>query len=215
MLTEDIRILAGLQESKTIENPLPQLIKEEQQQILREKQRIIDEQKTVVSHFDLFEEKMSKYNEMMTKVMKLFESNNRKEFVDGLFESKYSKLQRFADIVINEGIASAMTHLEKNYYHLKEELDKIEFLIEADSETNSQDYFVSDSIFSQDKKHNLNIRVYKNKDLEEKVSNEISYGSQIISLGENLAVVKDSGKKYYTTLSPTQLKELEKKGFLI
>lgn len=215
MLTEDLRILAGLQESKTVDNPLPKLIKEEKQQILREKQRIANEQKTVVSHFSIFEEKMKSYNEMIIKVMKLFEDKNQKEFIDGLFETKYSNLQRFADVVINESMSNAISHLEKNYYTIKEELSKIEYLVESDNEADGKDYFVSDTIFSNDTKHNLHIRLYKQKNLDEKISNEIPYGAQIISLGENLAVVKDSGKKYYTTLSPKQLNELEKKGFLI
>jgi len=45
-----MRILAGLQESKVVENLLPTIIKEEQLTILKETQRIKDEQKTVISH---------------------------------------------------------------------------------------------------------------------------------------------------------------------
>jgi len=214
MLTEDLRILAGLQETKSVENPLPKLIKEEQTQILKEKQRIIDEQKTVITHFDVFKDKMEKYNLMIERVMTLFNDKNQKEFVDGLFETKYSHLQKFADVVINDSISTSVNHLEKNYYTLKEELEKIEYLVEADNESSGKDYFVSTTIFSKDT-HNLHISLFKQKDLEEKFSNEIPYGSQVISLGENLAVVKDSGKKYYTSLSPNQLIELEEKGFLI
>ena len=214
MLTEELRIIAGLQDSKVIENPLPKLIKEEHEHILREKQRIKDEQKTVVSHFTLFKEKMETYQSMIDTVMKLFEDKSQKEFIDGLFETKYSNLQKFADIVINEGISSSMKYLENNYYNLKEELEKINYLVEIVDETNSEDFFVSQTIFTEET-HNLHIRLFKNKDLTEKVSNEIPYGSQIISIGENLSVVKDSGKKYYTTLSPEQLHLLEQKGYLI
>lgn len=215
MLTEDLRILAGLQETKSVENALPKLIEEEQTQLLKEKQRIIDEQKTVVTHFNVFKDKMEKYNLMIERVMTLFNDKNQKEFIDGLFETKYSNLQKFADVVINDSLYTMMHHLEKNYYHLKEELEKIEYLVETDNESIGKDYFVSDTIFSKDTKHNLYIRLFKHKDLSEKILNEIPYGSQIISLSENLAVVKASGKKYYTPLSPTQLLELEKKGFLI
>lgn len=215
ILSEEIRIMAGLQESKSVDNPLPNLIKEEQEKILRERQRVIDEQKTVVTHFDLFKEKMGNYQKMINTVMSLFEDQSQKKFIDGLFETKYSNLQKFADIVINEDIESSMKYLETNYQVLKEELDNINYLVENDNETNAVDFFVSETLFSQDENHNLHIRVFKNKDLTNKISNEIPYGSQIISLGESLAVVKDSGKKYYTTLSPTQLKELEKKGYLI
>lgn len=215
VLTEDFRILAGLQESKTIENPLPKIIKEEQEQILREQQRIENEKKTVISHFNLFEEKMFKYNNMIQKVMKLFDESNKKEFVDGLFESKYRNLQRFADIVINDSLSTMMIYLEKNYYDIKDELEKIEFLIENDNVINSEDFFVSNTIFSHDPNHNFNIRVYKNKNLDEKVSNEILYGSQIISINNNMSLIKESGIKYYTPLTLEQLKELEKKGYLI
>lgn len=215
ILTEDLRIIAGLQESRSIENPLPALIKEHEEQLLREKQRVLDEKKTVVSHFTLFKEKMENYQSMIETVMKLFEDKSQKEFISGLFETKYSNLQRFADIVINESIDSTMKHLEKHYYNIKEELDKINYLVESDNEMNAKDYFVANTIFTDDTKHSLHIRLFKHKDLIEKVSNEIPYGAQIISLGENLAVVKDSGKKYYTTLTPQQLTELEKKGYLI
>jgi len=214
MLTESMRVLAGLQETVTVENLLPKLIKEEQQQILREEQRIKDEKKTVVSHFDTFKENMERYQQMIEVVNEMFSEEKTQEFVAGLFGGKYTRLQRFADIVINESFGRAMQHLDQNYYIIKEEVDKINFLMEAVNETDAPSYFVSNALISKDE-HDIRFNVFKNKDLTEKVSSEIEYGTQILSITESVSMIKVNGKKYYTTLTNTQLKTLENKGFLI
>ncbi len=215
MLTENMRILAGLKESKTVENPLPQLMEAERQQILREKQRIIDEQKTVVTHFSIFQEKMEKYQEMITTVNTLFEEKNRKEFIGGLYETKYNHLQRFADVVINDSLSTMMDYLDDHYYAIKGDLDRITRLNEAIEENNSPTFFVSQTLFSHDDAHGFNIPVFKYQTLEEKVASEIPYGAEIILISETLTVVRHSGKKYYTRLTTSQVEQLEKKGFLI
>lgn len=215
MLTEDMRIIAGLQESKTVENPLPKLMESERQQILREKQRIIDEQKTVTTHFNVFQEKMERYQEMIATVSKLFEEKNSKEFINGLYESKYTQIQKFADVVINDSMATTMNYLDKNYYVIKNELDRIVRLNEAIEENNAPTYFVAEALVTHDPKHNLNIPVFKYQTLEEKVASEIPYGAEIICISENLTIVRHSGKKYYTRLTTEQVKSLEKAGFLI
>ena len=215
MLTEDMRILAGLKESKSVDDPLPRLMEAERQQILRERQRIIDEKKTVVTHFSLFQEKMERYQEMITTVNKLFEERNRKEFVGGLYESKYNHLQRFADVVINDSISTVMSYLDDHYYVIKGELDRINRLNEAIEENNAPTFFVSKVLFSHDDAHGFNIPVFKYQTLEEKVSSEIPYGAEIILISENLTMVRHSGKKFYTRLTSTQISLLEKKGFLI
>lgn len=210
-----MRIVAGLQESKIVENPLPKIMEYERQKILREKQRIIDEQKTVISHFDLFKEKMEKYQEMISTVSKILDEKNSKEFINGLYESKYTQLQKFADIVINDSMSDTMQYLDDNYYILKDELSKISKLNEIIDTNNYPTFFVAETLFTHDKKHGLNIPVFKYQTLEEKVSNEIPYGAEIIYLSEDLTVIRHSGKKYYTRFTKDQIDELESKGFLI
>lgn len=210
-----MRIIAGLQESKIVENPLPKILAEEKRQILREKQRIIDEQKTVITHFDLFKERMERYQEMISMVSRLFEENNSREFIGGLYESKYSQLQKFADIVINDSMSVTIQYLDDNYYAIKNDLDRITRLNESIDENNSPTYFVAESLISHDVIHNINIPVFKYQTLEEKVSSEIPYGAEIIHISENLTIVRHSGKKYYTRFTFDQIKTLENKGFLI
>lgn len=210
-----MKILAGLRESKSVDNPLPRLLEAERQQILKEKQRVIDEQKTVVTHLDLFQEKMEKYQEMIKTVNRLFIDKNKKEFVSGLYESKYSRLQRFADIVVNDSLSTIMTYLEDNYYSIKEDLDKIIRLNESIDENNAKTFFASQTLTSHDPNHSINICLFKYRTLEEKVSSEIPYGSEIMLISENLTLVRHSGKKYYTRLTENQIATLEKKGFLI
>ena len=214
MLTESMRLLAGLQESEIRVNPLPQLIKEEQEQIINERQRIIDEKKTVISHFDIFKESMIKYQKMIEMVNEIFDKNKTQEFVNGLFENKYTRLQKFADIVINESFGKSMEYLDEYYYVIKEEMDKINFLMEEVDEINTQSYFVSNLLKSKDT-HDIKFNIFKNKDLTEKVSDEIEYGVQIFVISESTSMIKIKGKKYYTSLTLNQLKILENKGFLI
>lgn len=210
-----MKILAGLKESKTVENPLPKLMEAERQQILREKQRIIDEQKTVITHFDIFQQKMEKYQDMIATVNKLFEEKNRKEFVGGLYESKYNHLQRFADVVINDSLSTVMEYLDDHYYAIKGDLDRITRLNEAIEENNAPTFFVSKLLVSHDREHGFHIPVFKYQTLEEKISNEIPYGAEIILISENLTIVRHSGKKFYTRFTKQQIDVLEKKGFLI
>lgn len=215
MLNEDMRILAGLKESKTIENPLPKLLEAEHQQILREKQRIIDEQKTVVTHFSIFQEKIERYKSMIDTVIKLFEEKNRKEFVGGLYESKYNRLQKFADVVINDNITTVMCYLDEHYYAIKGDIDRIIRLNDTIEENNAPTFFVANTLFANDISHGMNIALFKHHTLEEKVANTIEYGSEIIHISENLTIVNQSGKRYYTRLTSDQIKHLEKKGYLI
>lgn len=215
MLTEEMQILSGLKESKTVDNPLPKLMEAERQQILREKQRIIDEQKTVITHFSLFQEKMERYQEMIGTVTGLFSDKNKKEFISGLYESKYNHLQRFADVVINDNLSVVMEYLDNHYYNIKGDLDKIVRLNESINESNSPTFFVSRTLISYDPEHNINVPVFKYQTLEEKVSSEIPYGAELVLISENLVVVRHSGKKYYTRITGNQIAILEKKGFII
>jgi len=214
MLTESMRLLAGIQESETRTNPIPQLIKEEQEKIISAEERIKNEKKTVISHFDIFKEQMIKYQEMIEMVNDIFAENKSKEFVNGLFENKYPSIQKFADIVINESLGNSMEYLDKNYYNIKEEIDKINYLNEELDESKCQTYFVANLLKSKDI-HNIKFNVFKNKDLTEKVSDEIEYGVQIFSIKEDISMIKINGTKYYTTLTKNQLEMLENKGFLI
>ncbi len=215
ILNEDLKILAGIQSHRNIENPLPKLIFEEQQQQLIETQRIIDSQKTVITHFTTFQEKIEKYASMIELIKSICENDQAKVFVNGLYESKYTTLQQFADIVINDELPTVMIYLEKHYYSIKADIDDINKLSEIINEDNAEIFFVANNIISQDEKHNLTIPMYKHNTLEEKIYREISYGAQITYISENLSIITDSGKKYYTTLSRQHISILENKGFLI
>ena len=214
MLSENMRILAGLQETISVENPLPKLIREEEERILREEQRARDEKKTVVSHFDEFQEKMTKYQEMLETVNQIFEETKTQQFINGLFENKYSELAKFADVVINESFDNAIQHLDNNYSSIKKELNNINFLVESEEEDNAPTFFVALRLKSNDE-HDINFNVFKNKDLIDKVSDEIEYGTQIISINEDYSIMKVDGKKYYITLTRSDLKMLENQGYII
>lgn len=215
MLTEELRIIAGLQESKIVENPLPKLIKENEQKKLKEQQRILNEKKTVISNFDLFEEKITKYKDMITLVAKILESEKSKVFLNGLLENKYNSFKKFADIVINDDFSTAVQFLEKNYYFLKEDIEKIDFLVEKIDESKAESYFVSNTLVSKDRNHDITFNLYKNKDLTEKVSTEVEYGSNILLVNDFLSIVKINGKKYYSDLSKSKVDILLKKNYLI
>lgn len=214
-LDEETRIIAGLQESMNVENPLPKLIESERKKALTERQRIINEQKTVLTHFDVFKEKMERFQSMVSVVSTLLENKHSKEFIGGLVESKYGQLQKFADVIINDDFAVSMTYLEEHYYSIKEELDKIQLINETDDEEGAPNFFVSEPLITNDPSHKLNVPVFKLRTLEEKVSNEIPYGSELIHVSENLTIVRHSGKKFYTRFTSDQIELLEKKGFLI
>lgn len=215
MLTEEMRILAGLQNSKKVENKLPSLIQKEKQKIFDARQRIVNEQKNVLSHFDIFKEKIEKYNNIMFFISKLFESGNIEELKKGLYESKYKKIQTFADIVINDSLSITMGYLENHYDEIKNEIDKIMLLTEKIDEQNGKTFFVAKTLISHDLDHNIKIPIFKDKLLEQKISNEIHYGSEIIYLTEKLSIIKYDGKKFYTKISLNNIDDLEKKGFLI
>lgn len=215
MLNEELRVLAGLQESLIKEDTLKTFLIEEETSRLKEKQRKMDEHKTVASNFDIFQQKIEQYKETIALVYTLFNSNNSKEFVNGLFEQKYTYLQRFADIVINESFSTSISYLEQHYYSIKEELNIINHLSEELDESNAETYFVSNKIVSTDTTHNITFRLFKNKNLTEAISNEILYGSQISLISDNFVIVKESGKKRYALLTRTHIKTLLDSGYLI
>lgn len=210
-----MRLLAGLQESRTVENLLPQLIETERQQVLKEKQRVLDERRSVLRDFDTFQSKIDEYKDMIEVVSLLFEEKNRALFVEGLLESKYSELQKFADMVINDDITVSMSYLEENYQQIKASVDKIQKITTTLNEDAGLTYFVARPLITDEDDHGLNVFVFRNQTLEEKVSNEILYGAKIVFLSEDISVVRYRGNKYYTKFSLSQINMLEKKGFLI
>ena len=210
-----MKILAGLQTSKHVENPLPKIIESEQHQYLVEKQRLENEQKTVFGHFNIFEKKLLRYEEMLKNINVLFEEKNKKYFLSTLTESKNKLLQTFGDIVINDDIDVAMKYMFENYYSLKDEIEKIVKVNEKINETDAPTYFVSQPLITHDSMHNVVISVFKHQTLQEKISNEIPYGAEIVYISESLTLVKHSGKKFYCRLSKDNINLLEKKGFLI
>lgn len=215
ILTENMKILAGLQESKIIENPLPKLIEAEKRELFLEQERIRNAKKSVLGNFSIFQEKMEEYGKMINTILGLFTPENSKMFNTGLVESKYPQLQRFADIVINDDLTKTMVYMDAYYYEIKEELDLINKMNESINEDNAPSYFVARDIKSNDSRHHMNVTLFKYKTLDEAIMDVIPYGAQLIHISEKLTIIKDGGKKYYTSLSTNQIEQLEKNNFLI
>ena len=215
MLDESMRLLAGLQESQIVKNPLPQLFEDERLIVLKEKQRIENEHQSVLNNFEKFQQKMEYYKEMIDNVSALFEKKHVTEFMSGLYESKYVCLRQFADIVINDDMKTTIAYMEHHYETINKELSTIIKLTESVDEENGTTYFVVKTLITNDTDHLLNIPVFKYKTLEEKINNEIPYGAEIIYLTENLSIIRSEGRRTYTRLTSSQLSMLETKGFLI
>ncbi len=210
-----MRILAGIQETKFVENSLHRLLEDERQTALENAKRIIDEKKTVVTNFDIFKTRIDSYLCMLECVTAIFNSNNHTEFMKGIQESKYENLQKFADIVINDDISKVFSYLDAHYCILKEEMDTISLLVESVDEDGGTTYFASTDLFSDMLPENVEISLFKNRLMEKPICNDIPYGSEIVFLNENLSVVKFNGKKYYAKFSQKNITMLEKHGFLI
>lgn len=214
MLTEDMRILAGLQNSRIVEDPMKKFIEDERKKRIADKKRI-NERKDIISNFDLFKECIEKYNSIISDIYKLLEKENSRVFLNGLTESKFNMLHIFSNIVINEDMNASFTYLENNYTEIKKELDTVIMLTESVDMDNCKTYFVSNTIITHDLSHNIKIPLFKDKLLSEKISNEIPYGAEIIYLNENISIIRYSGKKFYTKLNNKELSILEEKGFII
>lgn len=214
MLTEDLRVLAGLQESTSQHNPLPEYITEVQQIQKDEEIRKANSTYTVASNFDLFRTKMTKFKAMFEMMDKLMNSTNASTFVNGIMESKYSKLQEFAEITLNESMAQAILFLENNFVLIEREIFKINSINEMIDEDKAETYFVSNLISSKGH-HGIRFNLYENKDLTNQIGDEIPYGTQIVSIAEGLSIVKLDGKKIYSSLTREDLKQLEDKGLLL
>ena len=210
-----MRIIAGLQESKTVENPMMGFIEQERTRTREQQARLKNEKKNVIGNFTLFEEKISRLKEMIGVVEQLFADANAKEFINGLYESRYSKLQQFADVVINDDMPVALEFLEQHYYSIKTEIDKISALNERLHESSCPIYFVANALISNDQQHNITIPVFKYQTLEEKIADEIPYGAELVQVSDSITLIKHSGKRFYTRLTEQQLHLLEKKGFII
>lgn len=215
MLDEQTRILAGLQESQKIEDPLPLLIERENQEYLTIKNRLENEQKSVLSAFNIFQDNFNRYAEMCNLVNTLFKTDNKKVFFDGMLISKYTYIQKLADITINDNISKTMNYLNNNYYNIKAELESINMINSIIDESKAKSYFVSNTITSYDEKHNIVFSIFEQQTLENKVSNEIPYGAEIIYISEDLSIVRHSGKKFYLVLNEINIIKLEKLGYLI
>ena len=214
MLTEELRVLAGLQESKSTYNPLPEFITEIQHEQEVQEQRKRNSTYNVASNFGLFKQKMNKMNSMVEMIMTLTADDKSSTFVNGIMESKYSKLKDFTDKVLNESITSGFLFLENNFNSIEKELLSINAINETEDEENSETFFVSNLITSKGS-HGIRFSLYENKDLTDAIDAELVYGAQIISLTENITVVKQDGKKMYSTLSRNDLHQLEEQGLLL
>ncbi len=215
MLTEDMRIIAGLQESKHVDNPLPMLLEIEKQEKIQRINRDLNSKKNVTTHFETFKENITKYYEMIESIKTLCENQYSQEFISGLFEARYNAIEKFANIVINENISVVFQYLDEHYNSIKNELEKIKKINEIIDIENAPTYFVTHEIYSDDAPHHLNIKIYKNKTLEEHIDNMIPYGAEIIYISEELTIIRHSGKKFYTKLTKNEINLLEVKKFLI
>lgn len=215
MLTEDMRIIAGLQESKHVDNPLPMLLEIEKQEKIQQINRDLNSKKNVTTHFETFKENIIKYYEMIESIKTLCENQYSQEFISGLFEARYNAIEKFANIVINENISVVFQYLDEHYNSIKNELEKIKKINEIIDIENAPTYFVTHEIYSDDAPHHLNIKIYKNKTLEEHIDNMIPYGAEIIYISEELTIIRHSGKKFYTRLTKNEINLLEVKKFLI
>lgn len=214
MLTENLRVLAGLQESTSQHNPLPEYITEIQQIQKEEEIRKENSTFTVASNFDLFRTKMTKFKAMFEMMDKLMNNENASTFVNGIMESKYSKLEEFAEITLNHSMAQAILFLENNFVSIEREIFKISSINEEIDEDKAETYFAS-TLISSKGHHGIRFNLFENKDLTEQVGTEIPYGTQIISIAEGLSMVKLDGKKIYSSLTRDELKQLEDKGLLL
>ena len=215
MLTEDMRIIAGLQESKQVDNPLPMLLEIEKQEKIQRINRDLNSKKNVTTQFETFKENITKYYEMIESIKTLCENQYSQEFISGLFEARYNAIEKFANIVINENISVVFQYLDEHYNSIKNELEKIKKINEIIDIENAPTYFVTHEIYSDDAPHHLNIKIYKNKTLEEHIDNMIPYGAEIIYISEELTIIRHSGKKFYTKLTKNEINLLEVKKFLI
>ena len=215
MLTEDMRIIAGLQESKQVDNPLPMLLEIEKQEKIQQINRDLNSKKNVTTHFETFKENITEYYEMIESIKTLCENQYSQEFISGLFEARYNAIEKFANIVINENISTVFQYLDEHYNSIKNELEKIKKINEIIDIENAPTYFVTHEIYSDDAPHHLNIKIYKNKTLEEHIDNMIPYGAEIIYISEELTIIRHSGKKFYTRLTKNEINLLEVKKFLI
>ncbi len=214
MLTEDLRVLAGLQESTAQHNPLPEYITEIQQAQKADELRKEKSTYTVASNFELFKSKMDKFKAIFEMIDSVTSKDNTSTFINGIMESKYSKLQQFVDIVLNDSMAQSILFLENNYNLIEKEILVIHNINEHIEEDSVDTYFVSNLISSKGH-HGIRFNLFKNKDLTEQIGTEIPYGTQIVSISENFSLIKLDGKKIYSSLTREDLKNLENKGLLL
>jgi len=195
MLTEELRILAGLQESKEIVNPLPEIIKNEENNSKIIKLRKENEQKTVLGHFQIFEDKFNNLSNIMHRFDNLIK--NKDVFMDGLIDNNYQYLQQAIEIMINESTEVFIMFIENNKNDLIKEFDMIDNIKVNIDESKLKDFFVASD---------LNKTLYKDILLKEKKDNiGIEYGDHILILNDNLAIIKKNNKRFYFKLTEQEI----------
>jgi len=214
MLTEDLRVLAGIQESVAASNPLPTYITEIQQAQKLEEQRKENTTYSVASNFNTFKTKITKIKAMFEMISVIIEEDNASTFINGIMESKYPKLEQFTEIALNDSIAQAVAYLENNLELVERDILAIQYINETIDEENADTYFVS-NIITSNGHHGIDFDLFENKDLTNNIGSELEYGTQIISVSESISMVKINGKKIYTSLTRSNLKDLERKGLLL
>lgn len=214
MLTEDLRVLAGIQESVNTINPLPKYITEIQQAQFLEEQRNQNTTYSVATGFSTFKVNITKMKGIFEMLILVTEADNASTFINGIMESKYSTLEKFTEIAINDSIAQSIAYLENNFNSIEREILSIQYTNETLEEDNEETFFVSNLIKSNDH-HGIDFTLFENKDLTHAIGSELEYGTQIISISESISMVKINGKKIYTSLSRSNLYDLESKGLLL
>jgi len=195
MLTEELRILAGLQESKEIINPLPKIIKNEENHNKLIKLRKENEQKTILSHFQIFENKFDN----VLNIIKRFDNliKNKDIFMDGIIDGKYQYLQKAIETMINDSTVDFMRFIKNNKANLIKEFDRFDCIKVNIDESKLKDFFVASD---------LNKTLYTDISLKEKKDNiAIEYGDHILILDGDLAIIKKNNKRFYFKLTEKEI----------
>lgn len=213
ILTEEMRLLSGLQSNEIVVNPILEIIENEKQQELNNDVRLKNKKKIVLTGFSSYREKVNSYYDMILTVKKLLSSDFERELISGVVESKYPNLQKFVDVVVNDDIGVVFKNLNDEFLNIKKEIDEIESVLNLIEENNAQVYFVSsDKLFEM-----VEVPLYKDKNLLTEIfpGDNVPYGAKITQLHGDLISIKFDGKRFFSKLSSDKIDELVKKGILI
>ena len=214
MLTDEIKILAGIESSIPAVNLLHDYIKEAQYHESQKVQRTQNIQYSVVSNLNIFEHKFDELKKMIAAVDVLLTEHNKITFIDGVLDSKFNILQQFADRVIHDDLVEAITYFNNNSTEIVNTVNDIQSINEYICIEDKPSFFATNHITSNGN-HTIKFNLFENKDMTKQIGREIPYGTHIISITENIAMVKLDDSTVYASLTLSNLKLLEEIGLLI